>query len=142
MKEKFDYDYTSGDFKKQYYIFKSYGYDVTKVRLGMILQKAATQGELPIVIFALNNGPNVHYNDDTALKFASEAGHYEIVKYLVEHGANIHAENDLSVKEAIKNGNLEIVKHLVENGAVIDDKAIKLSIKYGKHDITQYLMQK
>ena len=46
-------------------------------------------------------------------------GRVNIVKYLVDNGANIHADDDCALREAAVNGYLEVVKYLVEKGANI-----------------------
>ncbi|KAJ3288845.1 hypothetical protein HK104_007925 [Borealophlyctis nickersoniae] len=75
---------------------------------------------------ALANGlphPDVHLNDDAALKAAADSP--ELVKLLLKHGANIHAENDKVLFRAIETGTAEVVILLLKKGAnvnVIDDE--------------------
>ena len=64
-------------------------------------------------------------------RWASENGHLEVVRYLVEQGANIHANNDYAIRWASENGHLEVVRYLVEKGANIhanNDYAIQMGI--------------
>ena len=46
-------------------------------------------------------------------------GYLNIVKYLVDNGADIHADNDCALRWAARKGNLEVVQYLVGNGANI-----------------------
>ena len=69
-------------------------------------------------------------------------GNIEVFKELVEQGANIHADNDYAIRLASCNGHLEIVKFLVENGANIhanDNSAIHCASSNGHLDVVEYL---
>ena len=46
-------------------------------------------------------GPNVHADDDFALRFASANGHLAIVEIILAAGANVHANNDLEYAAVI-----------------------------------------
>ena len=169
MKEKYEFEYTEGDFKKQYFILKeASNYD----DIDNLLTEAAKQGELSLVKFALEKGANVHAYADGALRNASEKGHLEVVKYLIENGADIHTINDYPLRQASENGHLETVKYLLQQGANIhavydsalyfatlnnhyhvvkyliehgadmhakNDRVIKLAIKYKRFEILNYL---
>ena len=90
----------------------------------------------------IEQGADIHVDNDFAFRFASEFGHLETVKFLVEQGANIHANNDSALRTASLNGHLEIVKYLVEQGADIhvdNDEAIIWASKYGYIDIVEFL---
>lgn len=60
----------------------------TKVRL---LALTARNGDGEKVKELVENGTNIHFNNDYALRMAAGAGHTEIVGYLCDHGANITA---------------------------------------------------
>jgi hypothetical protein len=100
MKEKFDYDYTFGDFVTQYNLLKKYN---SKDK-NNLLMKSSKVGELALVIWSLKNGADIHIEDDYALRYASYGGHLETVKFLVESGADIHVYNDLPLGLASKKG--------------------------------------
>ena len=51
------------------------------------------------------------YNNVLLFK-SVESGRLEVVKYLIENGADIHAEDDYALKYSAINGHLEIVKYL------------------------------
>ena len=65
---------------------------------------------------AINNGANIHFENDLALRLASHNGHLEVVKYLISRGANVHARNDLALRHASDNVHLDIVECLIANG--------------------------
>ena len=83
------------------------------------LRLASYDGHLDIVEFLVEKGANIHACDDYALQLASKYGHLDIVKFLVDRGADVHADDDYAVRGASGNGHLDIVKFLVEKGANI-----------------------
>ena len=66
MKDEYKYDYTSGNFRKQYDIL---GYGT----IDHVLMEAARQGEFPLVKFAVENGANAF---NSATGYAAEKAHY------------------------------------------------------------------
>ena len=132
MKDEYKYDYTSGNFRKQYDIL---GYGT----IDHILMEAARQGEFPLVKFAMENGANAFIN--SAVGYAAEKGHYDIVEYLIEVG-KITEFNNLLIW-AIRGGNLNIVKLLFEKGAIVDENndATLQAILSGHLDILKYLVE-
>jgi len=88
-------------------------------------------GRLDHVMVALNNGANVHTENEAGVKWAIERGHLEILKYLVSQGADIHVGDDDLVVWASYGGHLEVVKYLVSRGADIhnDDLAVTFANK-------------
>jgi ankyrin repeat protein len=141
MREKYYYEYNSGNFKTQYEIIRSAkkNYINETEIMNSILFNAAMEGELPLIVWSLKNGANIHFNNDSAIRFASANGNLEIVKYLIENGS---LPNGLFAASA--NGNLEIVKYLVERGANIrenNDEALVAAIKEGYLEILKYLFE-
>ena len=69
----------------------------------------------------------------------------ETLKYLIENGADIHADNDAIFRYNAENGNLDIVKYLVENGANVhaeNNAAFSWSAYYSHWDVYQFLKSK
>ena len=60
----------------------------------------------------VENGANIHANNDYALRLASKNGYLEVVMFLVEKGANIHADRDYALRSASKNGHLDVVNYI------------------------------
>lgn len=135
MKEIFKFEYTEGDFKKQYELLKKY-------RGSDLLFESIKQGEISLVKHSLKHEVNIHITDDYALRLAAARGRFKIVKYLVEQGAYIHARNDYALRFASAGGYYKIVKYLAEHGADIhteDDEALKMAIKFGRSEVVKYL---
>jgi hypothetical protein len=140
MKEKFDYNYTFGNFVRQYELLKTYKRNENNI--GLLLYISSANGELALVIWSLKNGAVLRDGD---LISASRNGHLSVVKYLVEHGANIHALNDVALNDASTKGHLDIVKYLVEHGANIhasNDLALFNAGMNGHLDVVKYLKTK
>ena len=166
MKEKFEFEFTGGDFKKQYELLKSYknipgllfagahqgetslvkyaskkGVDI-RTSSNYPLRLAALKGHLDVVKYLVEEGANIHVQNDYPLRFASVGGHLNVVKYLVEKGANIHAEDDEALRWASRNGHLEVVKYLVEHGADIhaeNDAALSMATINNHKEVVKYL---
>jgi len=81
------------------------------------LQWASLDGHLKIVKVLLENDADVHANEDCALRTASIKGHLEVVKLLLENGADIHVWNDYALRWTSRYVHYKIVKLLLENGA-------------------------
>ncbi len=81
--QKFEFDYISGDFKKQYKMIKKTD------NINNLLFNACEEGELNVAIYALKLGANMR---NYALKTASQNGHLEIVKYLVDIGIDVNGD--------------------------------------------------
>ena len=62
--------------------------------------------------YLVEQGANIHANDDKALRWASENGHLKVVKFLVKLGANINVKNNYALRWASANGHLKVVKFL------------------------------
>ena len=108
------------------------------------LIEASIDGDLDKVKYLVENGADVHADNDYALCLSAENGHFDIVKYLVENGTDIHAKNDHALCWSAKNGHLEVVRLLLENGADIhahDDFALRLSAQKGHLEVVKYLIE-
>ena len=96
-----------------------------------------------VLKFLIENGVDVHYYDDAAIKWASQHGYLDSVQYLINVGANIHVEDEEPLKLAIKYGKLDVVKLLYKNGARIkdDDDSITVVVQLGYTDIIEFLFE-
>jgi hypothetical protein len=65
----------------------------------------------------VEQGANIHADNEYALRGAAKYGYLEVVKYLCEQGADIHAYGECAVRGASMNEHLEVVKYLCEQGA-------------------------
>lgn len=98
--------------------------------------------ELGLTITMIENGANIHADEDDALGWAAYKGHLDIVKYLLKNGLDIHAKDDVALKSASEGGRIKVVKYLVNKGADIhanDDLAIRTALDYNQFHIVEYL---
>ena len=137
MREDHQFEYTSGDFKKQYHMLEKW-----RRRWDELLFVASGVGELLMVKYALQQGANIHSYSDNALRFAAEKGHFEVVKFLLDNGADIHIHDDTPLRLASRTGNLEMVKYLVEHGAnVHGSDVLRSAVVNGDLQIVKYLVE-
>jgi len=109
-----------------------------------MLVYSSIDGGIDQVNWALENGADVHAEDDVSLREASERGHLEVVKVLLENGADVHAEEDLALQGASERGHLEVVKVLLENGADVhayNDSAIRRALENGHLEVVKILLE-
>jgi len=88
----------------------------------LTLKWASENGHLEIVELMIEHVANIHARRECALKWASNNGHFEIVKLLLEHGANVHAVEDCALRWASAQGQLEVIKLLIKHGAYANAK--------------------
>jgi ankyrin repeat protein len=103
---------------------------------------AVKRGDLTQVKLFVENGANINYAKNIALRYSAENGYLEIVKYIIECGINIHTEMAEALQYSARNGHLNIVKYLVEQGADIhtDNKVLIWSIYGGSLSVVKYLV--
>lgn len=80
---------------------------------------------------------------DSALKYASTYGNYHVIIFLIEIGANINYDDNYCIKIAIRYGYLEIVKLYVSMGVhpqIEDNYLIKHAITYNRLAILDFLL--
>ena len=141
MKEKFKFEYTEGDFKRQYDLLNGIKY----TGIDNLLDRALLDYEdigISLIKHAVENGADIHDNDDWPLWSSAEKGNVELVQYFIENGADVHARNDEALNRAVAYGNLETVRYLVEHGANInflDDDNLDLAKDLDKDDIVEYI---
>jgi ankyrin repeat protein len=107
-------------------------------------KKAAKESDLELVQYLVEQGLDIHADNDCALIWSAGKGYLEIVKYLVEKGADIHANDDEVLRVASEIGHLEIVKYLVEKGAdihAVKDTPLRFSASFGYLEVVKYLIE-
>lgn len=103
---------------------------------------------ISIIEFMINNGFDIHMNEDQILTVACRKGYTDIVKYLVSKKADIIAWKGRAIHEASSNGHLEIVKYLLENSnqPIVDKEilntSVDLAIKNHHFNVVEYLWSK
>jgi len=94
--------------------------------------------------FLINEGADVHADDDFALSWAIKQDNLELVKLLLKYGADVNALMGLPLVESVLRENLEIIKYLLQHGADIhanNDEAIKLAEVSGNKKIANLIKQ-
>lgn len=87
---------------------------------------ASKSGSYKVAKLLLENGANIHANEDESLKLACENDHLKLAELLLKNGADVHTHEDLALKTACKSGNIEMVKLLLENGANVNSERLPL----------------
>jgi len=90
----------------------------------------------------IEEGADVHADNDYALRWASAYGEIEIVRVLLENGANVHAQEECALCWASNHGETEIVKLLLENGAdatVNNNEPSYLALERGHTNVVKLL---
>jgi hypothetical protein len=93
LKEKYNFDYTFGNFAKQYKILKRY--NMKDEINDWILFDAVAERELALVIWFLNN---LNSRFDDAFIILRKYKELKNLENLVEMGANMNAYNDKALK--------------------------------------------
>ena len=102
------------------------------------LCKGCEEGLLWLVKDALDNGADIHYNNDWALEWAIDDDNIEIVKVLLEHGANPNANNGYPYEMAVAKGHRDIALLLLQYMKTDESVRDKMTPK-PKTDIEQEL---
>lgn len=79
----------------------------------MKLIQACENGNLELIKQLVQEGADLHTNDDYALGVAALNGHLAIVKFLVQHGANVHAGCDLALRYARSPSIVDYLKQII-----------------------------
>lgn len=136
MKEDYEYEYTSGDFKKQYQLLKKF-HD----NFDSLMDEAIQQKEYSLLFYIVEKGIDQRLLDITLYMLAVD-GNLEMVKYLIKKGADINSNMRMPLRMAVRNGHYNLVKYLVENGALIPTYILTPAITRGNFDIVKYLVEK
>jgi len=93
--------------------------------------------------FLIQEGADIHYNNDCALRHAISRGVLPTVRYLLDHGAILSSKKP--VEEALKNGFDNVVQYLLENHIdthMDNDVILWLASQYGQLSLVRYLTRK
>jgi ankyrin repeat protein len=84
---------------------------------------------------------DIHTEDEFPLSVSIEYKDFDMVQYCVEKGANVNNIENPALQMAVSTGQLYIIKYLIGKGAIIDDEALRMTIKYKCLDILDYLLK-
>ena len=115
--------------REDIFIFLNYGSKVYEVEpVGEVYENPST--------------PKKFKAHSVVLKYVGETNDVETIKTLVEDGADIHAEDEYVLRWAAANGHLKVVKYLVEHGADIhacNDRALEWAAEFDHLQVVEYL---
>lgn len=80
--------------------------------LNEALYNSANYEYLELIKYLVEQGANIHFNNDEAIMWSAHFGHLKIVKYLVSKGANIYANNSFALFSSIDNGHKKVSEFL------------------------------
>jgi ankyrin repeat protein len=112
--------------------------------LNDLLRISANMGCVEIVEYLVENGADIHAENDVALRGAAFYGNLEVVKYLTEHGANIHVDNEYALRSSYWKLSLNVFKYLIEQGANIhvnNEWPLRIGVQSGDINIVKYLIE-
>jgi hypothetical protein len=99
-------------------------------------------GNLEEVKELIQQGADIHYDDDRPIVEASVYGNFKIVKYLIEQGVDIHTHNDIAFTNCCEYGWLDMVKYFVSKGAdihIYNDYGIWIAWCTKHNKVVEYL---
>ena len=105
--------------------------------------KSVKIGDIKNINILLENGANINFKDDYAIRLASMNGNIELFKFLEQNGANIYINNGCVLKLSSKYGHLELVKYIYECDNYFSyciDYALIHASKKGHIDIVKFLV--
>ncbi|TNE27826.1 MAG: ankyrin repeat domain-containing protein [Alphaproteobacteria bacterium] len=94
------------------------------------LYEAAKIGSIALMQDALDNGADIHDQDDCALQWSCHEGQYDATQFLLEQGADLHADGDKPLKWAAEKGHQRIVRLLLVYGANFHTLSTEMKAKY------------
>ncbi len=111
---------------------------------GYYLLPIITANKEKIFKIFIDEGIDVHWNDDEALMEAVYEDRTKMVKLLLEHGANARIKKGDPLAYASSAGNKKMVKDLLKYGANVHDqgdKALRWASREGHADVVRILLE-
>jgi len=119
--------------------------DADKWRANMIiLGKRHKLANIETIKFLIDNGADIHFNNEYLLQWASSHGYLDIVQHLVQCEADIHICNEHALYLAAKNCYFDVAIFLIQKGANIhanNDDALMSACIYGCLDTVRFLVK-
>lgn len=84
-----------------------------------LLILASFYGYLDTVKFLVENGADVHMDNDKAFRNAVIRSNLDVAEYLIQFGMDIHMDDEYLLRKSIENGDTHMITFLVDNGANI-----------------------
>jgi len=94
------------------------------------LREAAQIGNIALMQDALDNGAEIHHDNDSALQWVCYNGHRDAAEFLLDNGADPHADGGKPLKHAAEQERYSIVLLLLERGAAFSTLSAAMQVKY------------
>lgn len=116
----------------------------TGIDVNYALKIACAYGRIEMVKFLVDNGADIHTDDDYPVCVSCTTGcGIDIVKFLHENGADIHARDELPLRISCEMGDFAVIQYLVNNNANVNTKnghALRLVLDHGHDDCIEFLI--
>jgi len=109
-----------------------------------ILLKSIENSFIPGILYAIEKGVDITYDDNKLLRRSVRNNNYELVKSCLEHGADVHAQSDYSIQQSCEFGYYDITKLCIKYGADIysdSNYPLLISSAKGSNDIVKLLLK-
>lgn len=112
---------------------------INEIKNGCVLQFFANNNNLAMVSFLIDNDSPNYYS----LIASSIKGRLDMVTLLVENGSNIHAQNDSPILASIFGNQIHVVKYFISLKEKYSNfrKALEFCINNGNLEMIKYLME-
>lgn len=100
------------------------------IKKEIALHYCAMNGYAEIATILLQNGADVHTDDDLPLRSSVSGNHFEVAIVLLKAGANVNTHDDVSLRTSIVRGNLALVAKLLEYGAKSQNRNVFRSLDF------------
>lgn len=110
-----------------------------------ILQTMCAYGNRDCAAYLLDQGADIHAEDDRALYWACRMGHKALVELLLDRGADIHAHCDWALRWAAASGQKKVVQLLLDRGAdihALEDGALIAASIHRHQEVVQILLDR
>lgn len=114
-----------------------------QLRLAQDANDAAILNDIAALQRAIDNGYDLHANQDSVLRTAVTFESYDVVKYAISNGGDVNANSGDALEKAAIWGKLGMIQLLVENGAdvnVNNSGPLYWAVLAGNNDVAQYLV--
>ena len=108
-------------------------------------KETITEEDIKQIEELLNDGADLHAEEDESLIASCYNGHTEIVKILLDRGANIDGQQGEPLKWAVENNKIQTVKLMLDRGADVNfgnGYCLRTSARKGNIEILKLLVEK
>jgi len=100
----------------------------------LLLLSVRNNAGLDIIKFLIDNGADIHVNEEELLKTSVKKGDFDLFMLLVKSGADISVLSNEFVE------NINMLKFLIDKGAVSVNKELLMAIDNANYTLVEYLL--